>query len=53
MAIRNICLPDRIIEQASPAEMYEAAGMTAGDIAAVIRQLVVPGKGQVVPLRGV
>ena len=53
LAIRNICLPDRIIEQASPAEMYEDAGMTAGDIAAVIRQVAMPGEARVVPLRGV
>ena len=53
LAIRNVCLPDRIIEQASPAEMYEDAGMTAADIAAAIRQVaVVPGAGRVVPLRG-
>jgi 1-deoxy-D-xylulose-5-phosphate synthase len=33
LAVRNICLPDRIIEQASPDEMYADAGMTAADIA--------------------
>ncbi|MBV6638981.1 MAG: 1-deoxy-D-xylulose-5-phosphate synthase, partial [Mameliella sp.] len=32
LAIRTICLPDRIIEQASPDEMYANAAMTAGDI---------------------
>jgi 1-deoxy-D-xylulose-5-phosphate synthase len=53
LAIRNICLPDRYIDQASPAQMYEDAGMTAGDIAGVIRQVAVPGAGRVVPLRGV
>jgi 1-deoxy-D-xylulose-5-phosphate synthase len=53
LAIRNICLPDRYIDQASPAQMYADAGMTAGDIAETIRQVAVPGKAQVVPLRGV
>jgi len=53
LAIRNVCLPNRIIEQASPAEMYEDAGMTAADIAAAIRQVAVPGEARVVPLRGV
>ena len=33
LVMRNICLPDRIINQASPAEMYEDAQMTAVDIA--------------------
>jgi hypothetical protein len=33
--------------------MYADAGMTAGDIAGVIRQVAVPGAGRVVPLRGV
>jgi 1-deoxy-D-xylulose-5-phosphate synthase len=37
LAIRNICLPDRFIDQASPAEMYAEAGMTAGDIADRVR----------------
>ena len=32
--IRTMTLPDRFIDQASPAEMYAAAGLTAGDIAA-------------------
>ncbi len=33
LAIRNVCLPDRFIDQASPAEMYADAGMSAADIA--------------------
>ncbi len=33
LVVRNICLPDRFIDQASPAEMYADAGMTAVDIA--------------------
>ena len=37
LAIRNVCLPDRYIDQAKPEEMYEAAGMTAADIAAAVR----------------
>ncbi|QGX97760.1 1-deoxy-D-xylulose-5-phosphate synthase [Roseovarius faecimaris] len=37
LAVRNICLPDRIIEQASPEEMYADAGMTAEDIVATVR----------------
>jgi len=53
LAIRNICLPDRYIDQASPAQMYADAGMTAGDIAETIRRVAVPGEGRVVPLRGV
>ena len=37
VAIRTVCLPDRFIDQASPAEMYAVAGMTADDIAATAR----------------
>ena len=37
LAIRNVTLPDRLIEQASPEEMYVDAAMTAGDIAATAR----------------
>lgn len=49
LAIRNVCLPDRFIEQASPVEMYADAGMTAADIAAVARSAM--GRGaEVVPL---
>jgi 1-deoxy-D-xylulose-5-phosphate synthase len=33
-AIRTLHLPDRFIDQASPAEMYADAGLTADDIAA-------------------
>ena len=32
LAVRTICLPDRIIEQANPDEMYANAAMSAGDI---------------------
>jgi 1-deoxy-D-xylulose-5-phosphate synthase len=34
LAVRTMTLPDRFIDQASPAEMYSDAGLTAGDIAA-------------------
>ncbi len=50
LVIRNICLPDRFIEQASPAEMYSDAGMTAGDIAASLREVMQVRRGDVVPL---
>ncbi len=33
LAIRTMTLPDRFIDQASPAQMYEDAGLTANDIA--------------------
>src|SRR6056297_478488 len=32
-AIRTLCLPDRFIDQASPADMYAQAGLSAQDIA--------------------
>ncbi len=34
VAIRTLHLPDRFIDQASPADMYDDAGLTAGHIAA-------------------
>ena len=37
-AIRTMTLPDRFIDQGSPAQMYEWAGLTAKDIAATVRQ---------------
>ena len=33
LAIRTLTLPDTFIDQASPADMYAEAGLTAGDIA--------------------
>jgi 1-deoxy-D-xylulose-5-phosphate synthase len=33
-------LPDRFIDQASPAQMYAEAGLTAADIATSVRALV-------------
>tara|TARA_R110002020_G_scaffold176756_10_gene369238 strand:- start:1976 stop:3913 length:1938 start_codon:yes stop_codon:yes gene_type:complete len=52
LAVRNICLPDRFIQQASPAEMYAEAGMTAQDIAATALAALgrVRKPGRVVPL---
>ena len=35
--VRCVHLPDRFIDQASPAEMYADAGMTAQDIAGAAR----------------
>ncbi|MCR9126832.1 MAG: 1-deoxy-D-xylulose-5-phosphate synthase [Rhodobacteraceae bacterium] len=32
LAVRTMCLPDRFIDQASPAEMYTDAGLTIEDI---------------------
>ena len=42
-AIRTLTLPDRFIDQGSPAQMYEWAGLTAKDIAACVRQAI--GRG--------
>jgi len=50
LAIRNVCLPDRYIDQASPAEMYADAGMTASDIAATVRGALAVS-GEIVPLK--
>ncbi|MDX5349757.1 MAG: 1-deoxy-D-xylulose-5-phosphate synthase [Paracoccaceae bacterium] len=49
--IRTLTLPDRFIDQASPREMYEEAGLTAAQIAGQVRDLhMALGQG-VVPLR--
>ncbi|NEX44715.1 1-deoxy-D-xylulose-5-phosphate synthase [Pseudotabrizicola algicola] len=37
-AIRTMVLPDRFIDQASPAQMYEWAGLQAADIAGMARR---------------
>jgi 1-deoxy-D-xylulose-5-phosphate synthase len=44
--IRTMTLPDRFIDQASPAAMYADAGLTPGDIAATCLDAlgVVPGR---------
>ncbi|SEL82112.1 1-deoxy-D-xylulose-5-phosphate synthase [Roseovarius azorensis] len=52
LIVRNICLPDRFIDQASLSEMYADAGMRAEDIAATIRNALA-GRAEVVPLRQV
>ena len=52
LAVRTITLPDRFIAQASPAEMYADAGMTAADIARTVRGAFRPS-GQVVVLNAV
>ena len=52
LAVRTITLPDRFIAQASPAEMYADAGMTAADIAQTVRGAFRPS-GQVVVLNAV
>lgn len=52
LAIRNMCLPDRYIDQASPAQMYADAGLTAADIANTARGAI--GKSaNVVPLKAI
>lgn len=51
LAMRNLCLPDRNIDQASPAEMYLDAGLAAHDIAKTAREAVAtPFLGTVVPM---
>lgn len=37
--VRTLTLPDRFIDQASPAEMYAEAGLRAADIAGLVREL--------------
>ena len=36
--VRTMTLPDRFIEQASPAAMYADAGLTASDIALTVQR---------------
>ncbi|ETX15786.1 1-deoxy-D-xylulose-5-phosphate synthase [Roseivivax halodurans JCM 10272] len=50
LAVRTMTLPDRLIHQASPAEMYEDAGLNALDIAARVR-MSVERRETVVPFR--
>ncbi|MDW4499410.1 1-deoxy-D-xylulose-5-phosphate synthase [Sulfitobacter sp. D35] len=50
LAIRNLCLPDRFIDQASPDEMYADAGMTARDLMALARESL-GHQSNVVPLK--
>ncbi len=49
--IRTLTLPDRFIDQASPKEMYEEAGLTAAQIAGNLRELHQSLGQGVVPLR--
>ncbi|NGQ93228.1 1-deoxy-D-xylulose-5-phosphate synthase [Rhodobacter sp. HX-7-19] len=46
-AIRTMTLPDRFIDQGSPAEMYAWAGLTAKDIAVRVKQAL--GRGAARP----
>ncbi len=48
--IRTLTLPDRFIDQASPAEMYAEAGLRAADIAATLRGLSAKLEPIVVPM---
>jgi 1-deoxy-D-xylulose-5-phosphate synthase len=48
--VRTMTLPDRFIDQASPAEMYAEAGLRAVDIAATLRGLSVKLKPTVVSM---
>ncbi|MFC3614227.1 1-deoxy-D-xylulose-5-phosphate synthase [Lutimaribacter marinistellae] len=49
LAVRTLALPDRNIEQASPEQMYEDAGMSSAHIVRLARQALGLG-GDVVPL---
>jgi 1-deoxy-D-xylulose-5-phosphate synthase len=44
-------LPDRYIQQASPQQMYEDAGLTVSDIAATLRKMAGVEEARVVSLR--
>jgi 1-deoxy-D-xylulose-5-phosphate synthase len=48
--IRTLTLPDRFIDQASPAEMYAEAGLRAADIAVTLRGLSAKLQPIVVPM---
>ncbi|MFN3936474.1 MAG: 1-deoxy-D-xylulose-5-phosphate synthase [Gemmobacter sp.] len=48
LALRTLTLPDRFIDQASPAEMYADAGLTAADIARAAAQALGAGRLQLV-----
>jgi 1-deoxy-D-xylulose-5-phosphate synthase len=48
--IRTLTLPDRFIDQASPAEMYAEAGLRAADIVAKVRELHAKLEPVVVPI---
>ena len=42
--VRTMTLPDRFIDQASPAQMYAWAGLAADDIALLARNTLVPAR---------
>jgi 1-deoxy-D-xylulose-5-phosphate synthase len=48
--VRTLTLPDRFIDQASPAEMYAEAGLRAADIADTCRRLLAKLEPIVVPM---
>ena len=49
LAVRNLCLPDRFIDQASPDDMYADAGMTAAHIVQMGMDSM-GARGEIVPL---
>ncbi len=49
VAIRTMTLPDRFIDQASPAAMYVEAGLTAEDIAMTARAALATRTGRAMP----
>ena len=52
LAVRTLTLPDRLVEQASPEEMYADAGLTSGDIrAAALEALGIVSTNKIVPIR--
>lgn len=50
LKVRTMHLPDRFIDQASPDEMYEDAGLTAADIVNTVRDAVGRAESNVVDL---
>lgn len=50
LKVRTMHLPDRFIDQASPDEMYEDAGMTAADIVETVRDALGRTESNVVDL---
>lgn len=51
LKVRTMTLPDRYIQQASPQQMYEDAGLTVSDIAATLRKMAGVEEARVVSLR--
>jgi 1-deoxy-D-xylulose-5-phosphate synthase len=50
LRLRSMTLPDRFIDQGTPAGMYEEAGLNAGQIATLARLTLDP-RGKVDPAR--